>query len=225
MLLKNEGGILPLSTNANIAVIRAFAAEPRYQVAGSSTIEPTRLDNALDEIRSMATGTVTYSSGFNTAAHDSTADSARLRDDAVRAAADADAVVLFFGLPARLESEGYDRDDIDLPPQQSSLLDAVVDANPNTVVVLSNGGVVARPFAAQVPAVVEGWLLGQSGGGAIADVVFGVVNPSGKLTETIPVRLEYTPASSVASLSTATLGQRDHRNAPLGSGFRTQVGC
>ncbi len=194
VLLKNEGGILPLSKNANIAVIGAFAAEPRYQGAGSSMIKPTRLDNALDEIRSMATEKVTYSEGFSTAAEVSAAESARLRDDAVGVAADADVVVLFLGLPARMESEGYDRDDIDLPAQQSNLIDAVLDANPNTVVVLSNGGVVALPFAAKVPALVEGWLLGQAGGGAIADVVFGVVNPSGKLTETIPLRLAHSPA-------------------------------
>ncbi|HYO02182.1 MAG TPA: glycoside hydrolase family 3 C-terminal domain-containing protein [Mycobacterium sp.] len=194
VLLKNEGDVLPLSKDANIAVVGAFAAEPRYQGAGSSMIKPTRLDNALDEIRSIATGTVTYAAGFSTAAEVSAAELARLRGDAVGVAADADAVVLFLGLPARMESEGYDRDDIDLPAQQLSLLDAVLGANPNTVVVLSNGGVVTLPFAAKVPALVEGWLLGQAGGGAIADVVFGIVNPSGKLTETVPLRLADTPA-------------------------------
>ncbi len=196
MLLKNDGDVLPLSRSANVAVIGEFAAEPRYQGAGSSMIKPTRLDDALTEMRSLAAasiGTVTYSAGFGTAAHVSEDQSARLRDDAVGVAADADVVVLFLGLPARLESEGYDRDDIDLPAQQLELLDAVLEANPNTVVVLSNGGVVALPFAARVPALVEGWLLGQAGGGAIADVLFGVVNPSAKLTETIPLRVERHP--------------------------------
>ncbi|MFP3416432.1 glycoside hydrolase family 3 C-terminal domain-containing protein, partial [Bacillus sp. SIMBA_074] len=81
------------------------------------------------------------------------------------------------GLPARLESEGYDREDIDLPAEQLALIDAVVAANPRTVVVLSNGGVVALPFAGRVPAMVEAWLLGQAGGSATADVLFGAVNP------------------------------------------------
>jgi beta-glucosidase len=102
--------------------------------------------------------------------------------------------VVFLGLPAAVESEGYDRDDIDLPAEQLAVLDAVFDANPNTVVVLSNGGVVALPFAEKVPAILEGWLLGQAGGGATADVLFGAVNPSAKLTETIPTRLSDTPA-------------------------------
>jgi beta-glucosidase len=194
VLLKNEGGILPLAKDANIAVIGAFAADPRYQGAGSSTINPTRLDRAIDEIRSLATVPVSYSAGFGTAAEVPEPESARLRDEAVSAAAAADVAVVFLGLPARLESEGYDRDSIDLPAQQLVLLDAVLDANPNTVVVLSNGGVVTLPFAAKVPAIVEGWLLGQAGGGATADVLFGDVNPSAKLTETVPLRLADTPA-------------------------------
>lgn len=194
VLLKNDGGLLPLAKDADIAVIGAFAAEPRYQGAGSSMISPTRLDNALDEIRSLATGSVTYAAGFSTAVDVSEAESAGLRDEAVAAAAGADVAVVFLGLPARLESEGYDRDDVDLPAAQLAVLQAVVDANPNVVVVLSNGGVVALPFAAGVPAILEGWLLGQAGGGATADVLFGVVNPSAKLSETIPLRFADNPA-------------------------------
>jgi len=121
-------------------------------------------------------------------------ESARLRDEAVVAASAAEVVVLFLGLPARLESEGYDRDDIHLPAEQLAVLEAVRAANPNVVVVLSNGGVVALPFAGDVPAILEGWLLGQAGGGATADALFGDINPSAKLTETIPVRLSDTPA-------------------------------
>ena len=175
-------------------MIGAFAAEPRYQGAGSSMISPTRLEDALDEIRSLATGSVTYAAGFSTAVEVSDAESAALRDEAVAAAAGAEVAVVFLGLPARLESEGYDRDDVDLPAEQLAVLAAVVDANPNAVVVLSNGGVVAMPFAASVPAILEGWLLGQAGGGATADVLFGVVNPSAKLTETIPLRFADSPA-------------------------------
>lgn len=194
VLLKNDGGLLPLAQDASIAVIGAFAAEPRYQGAGSSMISPTRIDNALDEIRSLATGSVIYAAGFSTAVEVSEAQSAGLRDEAVAAASGADVAVVFLGLPARLESEGYDRDDVDLPAAQLAVLAAVVEANPNVVVVLSNGGVVALPFAASVPAILEGWLLGQAGGGATADVLFGVVNPSAKLTETVPLRFADSPA-------------------------------
>ncbi len=194
VLLKNEGRILPIGKDANIAVIGAFAAAPRYQGAGSSRINPTRLDHALDEIHSLATGNVRYAAGFATAAKQSDDESARLRGEAADAASGADVAVVFLGLPAGLESEGYDRADIDLPAEQLAVLDAVLAVNSNTVVVLSNGGVVALPFTERVPAILEGWLLGQAGGGAIADVLFGDVNPSGKLTETIPVRLSDTPA-------------------------------
>ncbi len=194
VLLKNEGGILPLAKDATLAVVGAFAEKPRYQGAGSSLINPTRLDTAIDEIRALATGDVAYAPGFSLAAEVDGAEAARLRDEAVAAASAAEVVVLFLGLPARLESEGYDRDDIDLPTEQLAVLDAVRAANPNVVVVLSNGGVVALPFANEVPAVLEGWLLGQAGGGATADVLFGEVNPSAKLTETIPLRLSDTPA-------------------------------
>ena len=142
----------------------------------------------------MATGKVSYTAGLAQADETSQQQSARLSDEAVAAAVAADVAVVFLGLPASTESEGYDRDDIDLPSQQLDLIDAVVDANPNTVVVLSNGGVVALPFAVKVPAILEAWLLGQAGGGAIADVLFGDVNPSAKLTETIPLRLSDTPA-------------------------------
>ena len=199
VLLRNEDDLLPLATDARLAVIGAFAAKPRYQGAGSSLIKPTRLDTALEEIRALAAGEVAYAAGFDLApgttdSETTDSEAAALREEAVAAASAADVAVLFLGLPARLESEGYDRADIDLPADQLALVDAVLAVNPNVVVVLSNGGVVAVPFADRVPAIVEGWLLGQAGGGATADVLFGEVNPSGKLTETIPHRLSDTPA-------------------------------
>jgi beta-glucosidase len=191
VLLRNEGGLLPLRRDAQIAVVGAFAERPRYQGAGSSLINPTRLDTALDAIRDAAAADVAYAPGFSL---DGAGDAAALREEAVTAASGADVAVVFLGLPAAAESEGYDRDHIDLPAVQLDLLDAVLAANPHTVVVLSNGGVVALPFRDRVPAIVEGWLLGQAGGSATADVLFGAVNPSGKLTETVPLRLEDTPA-------------------------------
>ncbi|QAY59053.1 beta-glucosidase [Microbacterium protaetiae] len=191
VLLRNEGELLPLRRDAKLAVVGAFAAQPRYQGAGSSLINPTKLDTALDAIRDAAAGEVAYAAGF---ALDEAGDTAALRDEAVAAASAADVVVAFLGLPAAAESEGYDREHIDLPAVQLELLEAVLTANPNTVVVLSNGSVVALPFRDRVPAIVEGWLLGQAGGSATADVLFGDVNPSGKLTETIPLRLEDNPS-------------------------------
>ncbi|GAA0485942.1 glycoside hydrolase family 3 C-terminal domain-containing protein [Microbacterium aurantiacum] len=196
VLLKNEGGLLPLAPSARVAVIGAFAAKPRYQGAGSSMINPTRLDTALDEITAavgVEGGTVAFAPGFALSPND-TADADALRAEAVRAAAAADVAVVFLGLPAAAESEGYDRTHIDLPADQLALLAVVREANPNVVVVLSNGSVVALPFADEVPAILEAWLLGQGGGGATADVLFGAVAPSGRLTETIPLRLEDTPA-------------------------------
>ncbi|MFV9427238.1 glycoside hydrolase family 3 C-terminal domain-containing protein [Rhodococcus aetherivorans] len=191
VLLRNENDLLPLATDANIAVIGELARTPRYQGAGSSRIEPTRLDNALDEIRSLSGRDVPFAAGY---ALDGS-DSAALVDEAVKRAADADIAVVFLGVPAELESEGFDRDDLELPHSQIALLDAVLVANPKVVVVLSNGGVVRLSgFAHRVPAIVEGWLLGQAGGGAVADVLYGQVNPSGRLAETVPIRLEDTPA-------------------------------
>lgn len=197
VLLKNDGDLLPLAAEQRIAVIGAFATEPRFQGAGSSLINPTRVDRALDELRAIGGDNVAYAAGFAVEGGDIAASgrsSDDLRAEAVAEAAAADVAVVFLGLPAAEESEGFDREHIDLPAAQLAVLDAVIEANPTTVVVLSNGGVVALPFADRVPAIVETWLLGQAGGGAVADVLYGAVNPSGKLTETVPVRLEDNPS-------------------------------
>ena len=197
VLLKNDCALLPLAADQKIAVIGAFATEPRFQGAGSSLINPTRVDNALDELLVVGGENVSYAAGFAVeggavAASGRTAE--ELRAEAVGVARTADVAVLFLGLPAAEESEGFDRDHIDLPAEQLAVLDAVLEVNPRVVVVLSNGGVVALPFADRVPAIIESWLLGQAGGGAVADVLYGAVNPSGKLTETVPVRLEDNPS-------------------------------
>lgn len=193
VLLKNEGGILPLSPQQRIAVIGEFARTPRFQGGGSSHIIPTRVDNAVDELRALAaeSSLVAFAPGFT---FDGSGDSAALREAAVAAAREADVAVVFLGLPEEAESEGYDRANIDLPAVQLELLDAVLEVNPRVVVVLSNGSVVALPFADTVLAIVEGWLLGQAGGGATADVLYGVASPSGRLTEAIPLKLADTPS-------------------------------
>ncbi|WP_419993758.1 glycoside hydrolase family 3 C-terminal domain-containing protein [Streptomyces boninensis] len=190
VLLKNDDDLLPLPAAEPLAVIGEFATKPRYQGGGSSHVNPTRLDIPLDEIRAVA-GEVTYAPGFTTGGD---ADG-ELRADAVRTAAAAPAAVLFLGLAAHQESEGFDRDDIELPADQLQLLTEVLRAQPRTTVVLSHGGVLRlAPVAAAAPAILDAALLGQAGGGAIADVLFGKVNPSGRLAETIPVRLQDTPA-------------------------------
>ena len=193
VLLRNENALLPLATGTSVAVIGEFARTPRYQGAGSSHIIPTRLDNALDAIREAAAGEVAFAPGFVLEGVDVAGSD--LVAEAVAAATAADVAVVFLGLPDADESEGFDRDDIELPADQVALLDAVVAANPRTVVVLANGGVVRLAGVVdRVPAVLEGWLLGQAGGSAVADVLYGAVNPSGRLAETVPVRLQDTPA-------------------------------
>ncbi|GGF12592.1 glycoside hydrolase family 3 C-terminal domain-containing protein [Williamsia phyllosphaerae] len=193
VLLKNDTDLLPLTPGTAIAVIGEFAQSPRYQGGGSSHVNPTRLDIPLDEIRAQAgPGAVTFAPGFTT---DGSGDAATLREEAVQTAADAEAAVVFLGLGAEQESEGFDRDDIEIPWGQLDLVAAIAQVQPRTVVVLSHGGVLRlQPVTDAVPAIVDGALLGQAGGGAIADVLFGAVNPSGRLTETVPIRVEDCPS-------------------------------
>jgi beta-glucosidase len=193
VLLKNAGDLLPLNLNDSktVAVIGAFAKTPRYQGSGSSQVNPTRIATAYDELRKLAGKNVvlSYAAGFT--GDGSTTDG--LIDAAVQQAKAADLAVLFAGLPANYESEGIDRLSLDLPAGHNRLIESVLSVQPNLVVVLMNGSAVALPWADRVPAIVEAWLGGQAGGGAIADVLTGRVNPSGKLSETFPVRLEDTP--------------------------------
>ena len=181
VLLKNENDLLPLAPSS-VAVIGSFAVTPRYQGGGSSHVNPTRVDVPLEEIRRYADGhRVSYSED--------------LTAETLSAAADADTAVVFLGLAAEDESEGFDRTHIDLPAEQLNLLSAVVQVQPRTVVVLAHGGVVTLAgVAGLVPAILDGALLGQGGGRAIAEVLFGAVNPSGRLAETVPVRLQDGPA-------------------------------
>lgn len=193
VLLKNNCDLLPLAPFDSLAVIGEFATEPRFQGGGSSHVNPASVDLPLDEIRRAAgAGEVISAQGF---AIDGSGDAAALRDEAVTAAISADVAVVFLGLGDRQESEGFDRDDIELPSDQIELLAAIVAVQPRTVVVLSHGGVLRlAPIVDGAAAILDGGLLGQAGGGAIADVLFGTVNPSGRLTETVPERLEDTPA-------------------------------
>jgi beta-glucosidase len=195
VLLKNDGGILPLDPDhgGTIAVIGEFARTPRYQGAGSSQVNPTKLDTAFDALKAALAGKrdVAFAPGF---AIDSDAADPALVDEAVQTAKSADVAVLFLGLPPSYESEGYDRAHMDLPAHQVELLHAVADANPRVVVVLSNGSVVTvAPWQERAQALLEGWLLGQAGGSATADLLVGAAVPSGRLAETVPVRYEDNP--------------------------------
>jgi beta-glucosidase len=193
-LLKNDANVLPITKDRykKIAVIGEFATNPRYQGNGSSEVKPTQLDAALDilEAEYGKNFKIEYAQGYN------------LKDDndfsmieeAKKVAEKADITLVYAGLPLHYESEGIDRKHIDMPEAHNRLISEVASVNKNTVVVLTNGSAVAMPWLDEVNGVLEGWLGGQAGAGGIADVIFGKVNPSGKLAESFPNRLKDTPA-------------------------------
>jgi beta-glucosidase len=191
VLLKNNG-VLPLQNPGKIAVIGRAAREAYYQGGGSSHINPTKVDSPYEELQKLAgTAELTYSDGY---ANDESFDQA-LIDQAVQDARRAEVALLYICLPPTKESEGYDRPDLDLTAQQVALIQAVATVQPKTVVILNNGApLVMSAWIDGVAAVLEAWMMGQAGGGAIADLLFGRVNPCGKLAETFPLRLADTPA-------------------------------
>lgn len=190
VLLKNDDAILPVAKDARIAVIGEFARTPRYQGAGSSLINPTKLTSFLDALEAEGID-ADFAPGFTL---DGAEQDPALTDQAVAAAEQADTVLLFLGLPAEYESEGFDRDTLDIPAKQIDVLNAVAAANKNVVVILSNGSVVSMPWQGNAKAVLETWLLGQAGGAALADVIFGKVSPSGKLAQTIIDNIQDDPS-------------------------------
>jgi beta-glucosidase len=214
VLLKNQGGLLPLEGErlAGLAVIGAFARTPRYQGSGSSQVVPTRVESIYDELARLSEEEPGYAAGYAGAETIDQALLAEARDVAARASA----AVVCVGLPPSYESEGFDRAHIELPPAHNALVEALLEVQPNLVVVLINGSAVAMPWAERAPAIVEGWLSGQAGGGAVADVLLGRINPSGKLSETFPVRLEDTPAYGAFP----SLARRARYGEGLLSGYR-----
>ena len=188
VLLKNEDGILPLKKDAKIAVIGAMAKNLRYQGSGSSHINPTKLSQPLD----FLPGTL-YAPGCDDRG-DTTED---LLSQAAKTAQEAEIAVIFAGLPDRYESEGFDRADMKMPEGQLRMIDAVAAANPNTVVVLLCGSAVECPWADRVKGILYMGLPGQAGGEAMADLLCGRANPSGKLAESWPLSYADVPSSEI----------------------------
>ena len=191
VLLKNNG-LLPLKDPQHIAVIGHAAEEAHFQGGGSSHINPTRVDNPFKELQNLAgDAELSFTEGYPAGA----AFDQPLIDAAVKNARSADVALIYIALPESKESEGYDRADLDLTAQQVALIKAVSAVQPRTVVILNNGApVVMGEWIDGTAAVLEAWMMGQAGGGAIADVLYGKVNPSGRLAETFPLRLVDTPA-------------------------------
>ncbi|WP_456789738.1 glycoside hydrolase family 3 C-terminal domain-containing protein [Cellulomonas sp. P5_C5] len=191
VLLRNDG-VLPLSpTGGQVAVIGQLALDPHIQGGGSASASPTRIDTPLEGLRALLERPVVFAPGYGADADGG----GSLVDEAVRTAGESEAVVVFLGPGEGAESEGYDRTSLELPAEQLDLLARIIEVNRRTVVVLVNGGIVlTAPWSDGVAALVEGWLPGQGGGTALAQVLTGLVNPSGRLAETIPLRLADTPA-------------------------------
>ena len=192
VLLKNEDHILPLKREGTIAVIGEFVKKPRFQGGGSSHIVPTKLENILDELKNISgNADVIYAQGYNL---DEDTVNEKLMNEAKEVAAGADTVILFVGLPESYESEGYDREHLRMPENHVQLIEAISEVNKNIVVVLSNGAPIIMPWIDKVKGLLEGYLGGQALGGAIADLLFGDENPSGKLAETFPQKLSDNPS-------------------------------
>ena len=186
VLLKNEENILPLKPGAKVAVIGEFAQKARYQGAGSSVVNCTKLDHTMDVIGGFDLNVVGFEPGYPRHG----AANPDMEQKAVALAKQADYVLLFLGLDEISESEGLDRPHMKLPDAQVQLLKAVNAANENIIIVMSAGSAVEMPWLDQCKAMVHGYLCGQAGAKAVLRVIMGEVNPSGKLSESYPLRYE-----------------------------------
>ena len=193
VLVKNEGGVLPLCAGTCVAVIGDFAKTPRYQGAGSSLIEPTKLECALDELKKTDLEIVGFTPGFRRFG----GKSKRKRNRACALAKRADVAIVFLGLDEGSEAEGVDREHMRLRENQTELLHEIRKSCARVVVVLANGAPVEADWADDADAILLGYLGGQAGGGAIADLVTGKTAPSGKLAETYPERYADVPSASI----------------------------
>ncbi len=190
ILLKNSDGILPLDKNDTIAVIGRFAKAPRYQGGGSSHINSYKVTSFMDAAKGKGHDLI-YADGYEL---DKDEIDRTLITKAVNAAKKSDVAVVFAGLPDSFESEGYDRNDMKLPENQNVLISEILKVQPNVVVVLHNGSAVEMPWESEVKGIFEMYLGGQNVGTAEYDLLFGKVNPCGRLPETFPKRLEDNPS-------------------------------
>lgn len=190
VLLKNKSGVLPFASGAPLAVIGGFAKKPRFQGGGSSHVEPFFVDDITEYLTSENGMDVTYAAGYDEK-HETNAD---LIAEAVRAAKTCGRAVIFAGMPDSFETEGRDRRHMKLPPAHNELIEAVCAACDRVAVVLMAGSPNELPWVDKVPAILHAYLGGQALGGAVSRILFGKVNPSGKLAETHPRRFEDNPA-------------------------------
>ncbi len=205
VLLKNEDRLLPLKSGASIAVIGAFAKTPRYQGAGSSKVQPPKLESAYDELLKLGLH-AEYAAGYDEATD---APDEALLSQACALAAGTYAALLFVGLPDRYESEGFDRESLSMPLNHIELIRRVSAVNPNVAVVLSCGSVVDLSWADNAKSILLGYLGGQASGGAVADVVSGKICPGGKLAESWPLQLDDTPSRAYFPGYTRTVEYRE----------------
>ncbi|MDE5597689.1 MAG: glycoside hydrolase family 3 C-terminal domain-containing protein, partial [Lachnospiraceae bacterium] len=188
VLLKNDN-ILPLNEKDDIAFIGKYAEKPRYQGGGSSHINSHKVTSAMDAVSGMSN--IVYAQGY---CDEEDKTDEKLLEEAIGAAKKAKVAVIFAGLPDAFESEGFDRKHMSMPNCQNELIEKVAAVQPNTIVVLHNGSPVEMPWVNQVKGIVEAYLGGQAVGGAVCDILFGKVNPSAKLPETFPLKLEDNPS-------------------------------
>jgi len=192
VLLKNEDKILPLSKKQSVALIGAFAETPRYQGSGSSLINPTKVGTALESFSSLLGDKITFAKGYNPKKDVVEQD---LVQEAVSIAKEQDVVVLMIGLTDSFESEGFDRTHLNIPNNHLVLVEEIAKVNPNIVVCLSNGSPIIMPWKDNVKAILEQYLGGQASGEALVDVLYGKVNPNGKLAETFPNSIDEFPSN------------------------------
>lgn len=192
VLLKNEENLLPLQAGSRVAFIGEFAEKPRYQGSGSSHIRSWKVDSILEALKENGLDeNVTYAKGYIAREH---ATNEQLLKEAVEAAREADAAVIFAGLPDSFESEGFDRKHMNMPQNQVELIHAVAAVQKNVVVVLHNGAPIEMPWIDEAKAVLEMYLGGEGVGRAEADLLYGRVSPCGKLAETFPLKLAHNPS-------------------------------
>lgn len=205
VLLKNEGDTLPLVPSAKLAVIGSLAETMRFQGAGSSMVNPTRVEQPLAVLRERC-GEVRYAAGYQRLSEEN---DEQFLEEACMVARQAERVIVFLGLTELAESEGFDRSHMRLPENQLTLMQCLTDVRDDLIVILTGGAPVEMPWLSKVSALLHMYLPGQAGGAAVADLLFGAANPSGKLAETYPLHYEDTASARTFPGSRFTVEYRE----------------